>query len=75
MRLIRSLAALGLLKAGYWMLERADGLRPRCCHDDNISKVCASRIYHRSVERMLLASLVGMFIAGLWIWFAARAAG
>lgn len=27
----------------------------------------------RPVERMLLGSLVGVFIAGLWIWISARA--
>lgn len=65
MRLIRSLAALALLKVGYWMLERADGQRPRCCHDGNTS--------YRPVERMLLGSIVSLGICALWIWISARA--
>ncbi len=45
----------------------------RCCHDGNTSKVYVSRTYLRPAERMLLASIVGLFIAALWIWITARA--
>jgi hypothetical protein len=65
MRLIRSLAALALPKAGSWMLDRADDLRA------DLSGPTATS--YRPVERMLLGSLVGVFIAGLWLWISARA--
>jgi hypothetical protein len=65
MRLIRSVAALVLLNAGAWMLDRADGLRA------DLPGPTATR--YRPVERMLIGSLIGVFIAGLWIWISARA--
>lgn len=65
MRLIRSLAALALLKAGYWMLDRADGLRSGHCHDGNTS--------YRPIDRMLLGSIISLGICTLWIWISARA--
>ena len=65
MRLIRALLALALLKVGYWLLDRADGLRPRYGHDGHTS--------YRPVGRMLLGSIVGLAICTLWIWISARA--
>lgn len=65
MRLIRSLAAVALLKTASWMLDRADDLRA-----DKPGPV-ATR--YRPVERVLLGSLIGVFIAGLWTWISARA--
>ena len=63
-RLIRSFAALALLKTASWMLDRVDDLRA------DKSGPAATR--YRPVERMLLGSLVGVFTAGLWIWISAR---
>ena len=59
MRLIRALAALALLKAGYWMIDRADGLRA------DKSGFSATR-YHPA-EAILLSSLVGLAICFVWI--------
>jgi hypothetical protein len=62
-----------MLAAADWLIDRADGLRPRCGHEGHTPKVYASYTYLRPIERMLLGSLVGVFIAGLWIWISARA--
>jgi len=65
MRLIRSLAAVAMLATANWLIDRADGLQA------DLPGPAATR--YRPVDRMLLGSLVGVFIAGLWIWFSARA--
>lgn len=65
MRLIRALAALALLKVGYWMIDRADDLRA-----DNLGQA-ASR--GQPAGYILLASLAGLAICFFWIWINARA--
>lgn len=65
MRLTRSLTAVGLLKAGYWLLDRADGLRA-----DNLGFPTTQV---RPVDLMLLGSIVSLGICTLWIWISARA--
>ena len=58
MRLIRALAALVLLRAGFWRLVRAENTNPT---------------RYRPVERMLVGSIVGLGICTLWIWLSERA--
>lgn len=65
MRLIRALAALALLKAGYWMIDRATDLRP------DITGPSATS-YHPA-GHILLASLTGLAICFVWIWINGRA--
>ncbi|MHA6687023.1 hypothetical protein [Mesorhizobium sp. A556] len=65
MRLIRSLTALALLKAGFWLLDRAGGLLA--------DKPGPFATRYRPVERMLLGSIIGLAICTLWIWISARA--
>lgn len=65
MRLIRFLAALALLKAGFWLIDRADGLRA--------DKPGPTATRYRPVEQMLIGSIVGLGIAFLWVWISARA--
>lgn len=72
MRLIRALAALALLKAGYWMIDRADDLRlagPQRTHRTWI----ADKPTSHPAGYILLASLTGLAICFVWIWINARA--
>ena len=70
MRLIRSLFALALLKAGFWLLDAAFWLRWQ-----GVDKQAAvlPKGPLRPVERMLLGSIVGLAICTVWIWISARA--
>ena len=81
MRLLRALRAIWhykvstwLQKASNWHLCRAEAIHAdirlrrmtteRCCHDGNTFS---------PASRVLLASLVGLAICCVWIWFTARA--
>lgn len=65
MRLIRVLAALALLKAGYWMIDRAADLRPGA---PGYAKTRCHPAGH-----VLLASLAGLAVCFFWIWINGRA--
>ena len=65
MRLIRALTALALLKAGYWMIDRADGLRA--------DKMGPTATHYHPAGHILLASLTGLAICFFWIWINGRA--
>jgi hypothetical protein len=65
MRLIRLILALALLKVGFWLLDRADGLRAE--------KPGLTVTRYRPVDLMLLGSIAGLAICTVWIWIVARA--
>jgi hypothetical protein len=73
MRLIRSLTALVLLKAGFWLLDRAEGLLaagPAATRGTNLG---FEKTQVRPVEQMLIGSIIGLAICTLWIWLSVRA--
>lgn len=66
MRLIRVITALALLKAGCWMIDRADDLRlagPQRTHGTWV----ADKPTSHPAGHILLASLVGLAICFVWI--------
>ncbi|MHA6645058.1 hypothetical protein [Mesorhizobium sp. A623] len=70
MRLIRFLAALVLLKAGFAALDAAVWLHHRVAE----KPADGSRPDpYRPIERILLGSIVSLGICPLWIWISARA--
>jgi hypothetical protein len=70
MRLIRLTIALALLKAGNALFHAGS----RILAETKAGRAQIVPVRHPA-EWILISSIAGMFICGLWIWISARAAG
>lgn len=70
-RLMEAADAHGMLAEGYLIGARYLARAPLPAHENDADPAPPSGCF--LAAQFLLAAIVGLFIAGLWIWFCARA--